>query len=133
MSERLFVYGTLMRGFVAHDRMSPDRCRYFADGTIAGKLYDLGPYPVLRADEPGTVRGELYEIVDDSLLCELDEYEGYHGRHDTCRYTRRVVSVQCADQSIEAWVYAYNPRRSVEGAVLIESGDYRDVKRGAKA
>lgn len=132
MSERLFVYGTLMRGLVAHDKMAPGRCRYVGDGTISGRLYDLGPYPVLRADEPGTVRGELYEIVDDSLLCELDEYEGYHGRHDTCRYTRCVVPVESEGKTIEAWVYAYNPRRSLEGAVMVESGDYRDVKRGAK-
>lgn len=130
MTERLFVYGTLMRGLPAHEKMSPERCRYVGDGTISGALYDLGPYPVLRADEAGTVKGELYEISDDALLCELDEYEGYHGRGDSCRYIRREVAVQTDGETVQAWVYAYNPRRNLQWAVLVESGDYREAKRG---
>lgn len=119
-----------MRGLAAHEKMAPERCKYVADGTISGALYDLGPYPVVRVEEAGTVKGELYELVDDSLLCELDEYEGYHGRDDTCRYRRRIVHVECDDMTVQAWVYAYNPRRNLTGAVLVESGDYRVVKRG---
>jgi gamma-glutamylcyclotransferase (GGCT)/AIG2-like uncharacterized protein YtfP len=133
MSEYLFVYGTLMRGLAAHERMETERVRYVGEGTISGALYDLGPYPALRLDEEGTVHGEVYELVDDAMICELDEYEGYHGHPEICRYIRSAVPVHCAGETLEAWVYYYNPRRKMEGAVLVESGDYRSVRREGNA
>lgn len=133
MSHYLFVYGTLMTGLEAHDRMESRRSRYVGQGTISGTLYDLGPHPALRLEESGTVRGEVYEILDEELIGELDVLESYHGRPEICRYARCIVPARCDGRTIAAWAYAYNPRRSLEGAVLIESGDYRDVKREAKA
>jgi gamma-glutamylcyclotransferase (GGCT)/AIG2-like uncharacterized protein YtfP len=129
MSEYLFVYGLLRTGFDSHGRMEAGRCRLVGEATIQGALYDLGPYPALRLGEPGMVHGELYEITDPALICELDEYEGYHGRHDTCRYLREPVTARGGDREVTAWVYAYNPRRSLEGAAVVASGDYRDVKQ----
>lgn len=133
MPEYLFVYGTLMRGLAAHERMSPERVRYVGDGTIPGALYDLGPYPALRLGDEGMVHGEVYELVDEAMICELDEYEGYHGRPEICRYIRSAVPVDCSGGTLEAWVYSYNPRRKLEGAVLVDSGDYRKVKREGNA
>lgn len=131
--ETLFVYGLLLRGMESHDRLDPERCRYQGEGTIGGRLYDLGPYPAIRIDEPGTVHGELYEILDPALICELDLYEGYHGRAETCRYLRCLVNVDTPGGKRDAWVYAYNPRRTLEGATPIESGDYRQAKRGNRS
>lgn len=132
MTERLFVYGSLMRGLEAHEKLETDRVRFAGEGTISGALYDLGPYPALRLDELGTVHGEVYELIDHALICEIDEYEGYHGRPETCRYVRCETAVNCNNETVKAWVYAYNPRRKLEGAVLVESGDYRDVRREGK-
>lgn len=128
MAERIFVYGLLRRGMESHERMDPERCRFEGEATASGRLYDLGPYPALRTDEPGTVHGELYEILDPALIVELDEYEGYHGRDEACRYLRRLVDVETDRGTEQAWVYAYNPRRTLTGAVVVESGDYRKVK-----
>lgn len=128
MGERLFVYGLLLRGMESNARMDPERCRFEGEATVSGRLYDLGPYPALRTGEPGTVRGELYEILDPALLCELDMYEGYHGRDETCRYLRRLTRAELGSGAVQAWVYEYNPRRTLEGAVPVESGDYRRAK-----
>lgn len=131
MGEYLFVYGLLLRGMESHGRLDPLLCRFEGEATVSGKLYDLGPYPALRIDEPGTVHGELYEITDPAIICELDEYEGYHGRDDTCRYIRREVPVQCEGKTVQAWVYAYNPRRTLTGAVAVESGEFRKTRERA--
>lgn len=129
MTETLFVYGLLLKGLEGHERLDPERCRFAGEATIEGRLYDLGPYPALRTGEPGTVHGELYEILDPALVCELDVYEGYHGRSETCRYLRRMVSVTVGNEVRQAWVYEYNPRRNMMGAVPVESGDYRQARR----
>lgn len=128
--EYLFVYGTLLRGLEAHDKLPTERARFAGEATISGRLYNLGPYPALRVDEPGTVRGELYEMLDPALICDLDIYEGYHGRPETCRFLRCTVEARMGSETRCAWAYAYNPRRTLEGALYVKSGDYRRARIG---
>ena len=71
---RLFVYGTLMQGEVAHALLA-ERARFIGPATASGyALFDLGPYPAMVRGE-GVVVGEIYEI-DEISLPELDAYEG---------------------------------------------------------
>ncbi len=87
MSRRLFVYGSLKRGFVHHERLA--RAEWLREASTAPGhgLIVQGVYPALVVVRGATsiVHGELYR-VGDALLAELDEFE------DVPRlYVRRAV------------------------------------------
>jgi len=42
---KLFVYGTLRRGFELHSYLRRQSARFLGEGIIGGRLYDLGEYP----------------------------------------------------------------------------------------
>lgn len=73
-SSRLFVYGTLRAGHVAHGMLQGARF-LGSRGAPGFRLVDLGEYPAIVPGE-GTVAGELYE-VDDATLEAIDQYEGH--------------------------------------------------------
>ena len=114
ISDRLFVYGTLMRGFdhpmakllsVNADFLGEARCR--------GRLYLIKHYPglVLSEDPADVVFGELFRLRDrDALLREFDMYEACgEGFPQPTEYLRRMLSLTLADGSArEAWTYVYN-------------------------
>ena len=53
----LFAYGTLMRGYALHGVLARG-ATWLAEGSVRGRLLDLGAYPGLVAG-PGRVRGEV--------------------------------------------------------------------------
>ncbi len=128
MLDRLFVYGTLMRGFdhpmsqllARHaDYLGPAHCR--------GRLYLVKHYPglVISGDPADIVFGELYQVHrPEELLRELDMYEACgEGFAEPTEYLRRIVPViQEDDTAIEAWVYVYN--WPVTGLPRIASGRF---------
>ena len=71
---RLFIYGTLKRGFPAAGRMAG--ATYVGDAATepSWTLLNLGRYPGLVAGRDA-VRGELYDVPA-ALLPTLDAYEG---------------------------------------------------------
>ena len=105
---RVFVYGTLKRGFPNYGFIPPD-ARY------AGEYRTSDAYPLLIGghwftpyllDEPGRghqVKGEIFE-VDDAALAILDELEsvglanGYHRKEI-------VLKALATNQAEVAWVY----------------------------
>jgi gamma-glutamylcyclotransferase (GGCT)/AIG2-like uncharacterized protein YtfP len=113
-SDRLFVYGTLMRGFDhpmaqllsrGADFLGQARCR--------GRLYLIKHYPglVLSGDPADTVFGELYRLRQPAeLLREFDMYEACgEGFAQPTEYVRQMLSVTLADGAVsEAWTYLYN-------------------------
>jgi gamma-glutamylcyclotransferase (GGCT)/AIG2-like uncharacterized protein YtfP len=115
----VFVYGTLKESRRLRSMLRDvSRWRVLGPGTIAGRLYDAGPYPVLAmSDNPNDrVPGLLVKLESgDAALARLDDYEDVsHGL-----YERRRVPVQLDESTTdEAWVYVY--RRSVEGFHRIE-------------
>jgi len=128
VTNRVFVYGTLRKGFGNH-RLLED-AKFIGDGEISGHLYLCYGLPmVLRhKDTPreegssGTPRvvGEVYE-VDQFQLGDLDTLEG----HPTC-YKREVTNVTMEDgTSIPAHCYFMPQHRLHKNATLIESGDYK--------
>ncbi len=72
---RVFVYGSLKRGFGLHwvlegQRFIGDTCT-----TPGFRLYDVGWFPAMVRDPDGiAIQGELYD-VDAGCLAELDRVE----------------------------------------------------------
>lgn len=114
ISDRLFVYGTLMRGFDhpmaqllsrSADFLGNARCR--------GRLYLVKHYPglVLSDDPDDVVHGELFRLrARDELLREFDMYEACgEGFAAPTEYVRQMFAVTLDDGSAsEAWTYLYN-------------------------
>lgn len=118
--DRLFVYGTLMRGHSAHRRMSPG-LRYLGPAQAAGTLYDLGPWPGFRPGE-GFAEGELYAIDDPAALARLDDWEGIDPAAPAAGEYVRVV-LELLAPAVRAWGYVHRGPRA--GAPLV-SGRWRD-------
>jgi len=114
ISDRLFVYGTLMRGFDhpmaqllsrAADFVGEARCR--------GRLYRVKHYPglVLSDDPDDVVFGEVYRLRRPAeLLREFDMYEACgEGFSEPTEYIRRMLPVTLdGGAASEAWTYLYN-------------------------
>lgn len=88
--KNLFVYGTLMSGQRAADKMSDGK--YLGDYRLDGyAMYNLGRYPGIIPMGGECVYGELYEISED-MIPVLDEYE-----EEGSLYHRREVMVRACD------------------------------------
>ena len=128
ISDRLFVYGTLMRGFDHPMAQLLSRSADFlGEATCRGRLYLIKHYPgLILSDGPADiVSGELYRLRDrDALLGELDIYEACgEGFPEPTEYLRRMLAVTHADGSAgEAWTYVYN--WPVTGLPHIASGKF---------
>jgi gamma-glutamylcyclotransferase (GGCT)/AIG2-like uncharacterized protein YtfP len=126
VTDRIFVYGTLMAGFDRRRRAGIDtRMHFVGRGWIQAALYDLGLFPAAIPAPDRRVVGELYEVTDDpSVLAKLDEIEGFRpSEPDTSLYLRARAEVTLEDGRREmAWVFFYNA--PLGQGQLIESGDY---------
>jgi gamma-glutamylaminecyclotransferase len=121
MSERVFVYGTLMHGQPNHHVLAELGARAVRAGATATTaaaataaprtLLDLGPYPALLAADaaegrPATrVIGELYDLPGDAL----DALDAFEEVPDL--YRRERIAVEQDGATEEAWTYvlAGNP------------------------
>lgn len=114
MLDRLFVYGTLMRGFDhPMSQLLSRHADYLGPARCQGRLYLVKHYPGLAlSDDPaGIVFGELYRMHrPEELLRELDMYEACgEGFTEPTEYLRRMLPVTPADgPASEAWTYIYN-------------------------
>lgn len=95
---RLFVYGTLKKGFNNHHFLQD--ATYIEEATIKGTLLNLGWFPGYIPEGEGEVHGEVYEI-NDEILKRIDHLEGHPDF-----YTRKDVG----DFSI----YYYNKQDGVQ-------------------
>ena len=131
-SDRLFVYGTLMRGYVhPMAKLLSANADFLGEATCRGKLYLVKHYPglVLSDDADDIVHGELYRLREaEALLREFDMYEACgEGFPEPTQYVRQMLQVALADGSVsEAWTYIYN--WPVEKLKLIESGRFLQAK-----
>jgi gamma-glutamylcyclotransferase (GGCT)/AIG2-like uncharacterized protein YtfP len=128
ISDRLFVYGTLMRGF-DHPmaRLLAGHADFLGEATWRGQLVLVKHYPgLLLSDVPSDrVHGELFQLrVPDELLREFDMYEACgEGFPEPTEYLRQLVDVTGADGvTAPAWTYIYN--WPVTGLPRIESGRF---------
>jgi len=113
MADRLFVYGTLR----------PDRApaeivdivaqfHRLGEGTVHGRLYDLGDYPGIVLDpKAGQVKGEIFAIPQSpGALARLDAYEEYHpaARRESLFLRRKTTVTLTNGTQSQCWVYVYN-------------------------
>jgi gamma-glutamylcyclotransferase (GGCT)/AIG2-like uncharacterized protein YtfP len=113
-SDRLFVYGTLMRGF-DHPmaRLLSQHADFVAEATCRGQLFLVKHYPGLLLSDAASdlVHGELFHLrVADELLRELDMYEACgEGFPEPTEYLRQLIEVTLPDGTTEkVWTYVYN-------------------------
>ena len=113
-SDRLFVYGTLMRGFdhpmAALLSRSAD---FIGEARCRGRLYRVKHYPglVLSEEADDVVFGEVYRLRQRAeLLREFDMYEACgEGFAEPTEYVRQMLPVTLEDGAVgEAWTYVYN-------------------------
>lgn len=120
----LFVYGTLRSGeraSLAHPA-NVARCSLVGDDEINGELYQIGGFPGLKmlhkhgmySPDKAIVKGEVFQILDESLVRSLDAYEGY-----PTLFTRQQVLTA---RGRTVWVYIFN--HPVKQENLIRSGDW---------
>ena len=81
------------------------------NGTVDGRLYDLGSYPglVIGERQGGLVHGEVLRLQRPAVtLGWLDDYECVTGRGKRDPYVRRLLPVTVdGGQTITAWAYVY--------------------------
>lgn len=149
----IVLYGSLCRAEPAHARLGLEAALAFVGArAIAGRLFDLGPYPGLvrdgvgpgddarhalhdrAADRRGDDRfvAELYRIVDASALARLDGFEGYDARRpERSLFVRRPIELERFGGStrarLTAWVYVY--AGPVDGRPRIVGESWRDYRR----
>ena len=113
-SDRLFVYGSLMRGF-DHPmaRLLSANADFVGEAKCRGRLYLVKHYPgLLLSDDPADlVFGELYRLRQrDAMLREFDMYEACgESLAQPTEYLRQALQVALDDGAAsEAWTYVYN-------------------------
>ena len=114
ISDRLFVYGTLMRGF-DHPmaKLLSRSADFIGEARCRGRLYCIKHYPglVLSEDPADIVFGEVYRLrAREALLREFDMDEACgEGFPEPTEYIRKRLMVTLGDGSArEAWTYVYN-------------------------
>lgn len=124
--DMIFVYGTLRSGERADLAKSSHQFDVARVGNdvINGKLYHLGAYPGVMTPaypEPVVfdyskplVHGEVFLVLNTSIMALLDAYEGYPTLYD------RVQVPTARGKTV--WVYIYN--HPVTSDQLIEGGDW---------
>lgn len=132
---KVFVFGTLKRGFANHAEV-------LRDIACLGDYRTVERYPLVVAGrwfspvmlpEPGIghrVSGELY-AVDDDKLAELDHVESTHLPDG---YRRRAVAVEClATGAVETAQVYMKPRHLVTAIHSDHLADYQDRRYVPKA
>jgi gamma-glutamylcyclotransferase (GGCT)/AIG2-like uncharacterized protein YtfP len=132
---RVFVYGTLKRGFCNHHLLKNSVFAGSASTASAYRLLD-GEFPVIRDRGPDRlqVSGELYD-VDDATLARLDELEGVsEGMYD--RATIEVATVTPPHERSLAFAYIgcgpYWDSQSLPSCRTLDAQGHIDWKPGQK-
>lgn len=125
MPQYIFAYGTLRLN--AQHKMAKKLAAAASLVNLGyiskAKLYKIDWYPAMiqEGTEDDIVVGDIFHFEDESLLLELDEYEGINV--EPYEYRRELVKAHTDGGEIECWVYWYNiPLPS--NATLIDSGDF---------
>lgn len=124
---RLFVYGTLRKGFRSHGLLQRCRPRLLGAGLVQGRLYDLGEYPGAAEGAGGAdrVHGELYWLPRAEVAFKvLDSFEGFDpARPGSNEFERKETTVtRAGGGEMRAWIY-WLSRSHVPGRRIL-SGNY---------
>ncbi len=75
---KLFVYGTLKRGF--HNHGIVQHCKFLGEATTktaSFTMYDLGAFPGVSIIGNDKIVGEVFELPDAATLARTDQLEGH--------------------------------------------------------
>ncbi len=114
---RVFVYGTLKRGFWNHRLLSDGRACFIGRDRVKGQMHSLGAFPSVALTTKGTVHGEVYEVTADTLA-RLDLIEGVPRFYQRTRVRMST--------GMEAWIYNMEPER-LAGRERVPSGCWEEV------
>lgn len=104
MTDYLFVYGTLKRGYCRSFLLKEADFLGEAETLPGFRLFDCGEYPGMVHSPHGQgIRGELYRILP-ALLPALDECEGVAEG----LYLRETVPLRPPHDQLLVWSYIYN-------------------------
>jgi len=120
----LFVYGTLRNTYDnPMAQLLRKNARFVGHGYVPGRLFDLGWYPgaTYEPDSTHRVWGDVFTLTDESILKQLDEYEGIENHPDD-EYARIDVPVQMGDEQLLCQMYVFLKTDGQQ--TLIESGNY---------
>ena len=102
MADKVFVYGTLMKGHGNHGYYL-SQSEFLGKGEIASyALYAVSSFPGIVPEVGEKVKGEDY-IVDRDTLKRLDSLEG-----EGSLYLRKLVEVLVEGQIVQGWTYIWN-------------------------
>jgi gamma-glutamylcyclotransferase (GGCT)/AIG2-like uncharacterized protein YtfP len=131
MPNHIFVYG-LLKSMYDNEaaRFIRKHCILIGEGTVPGRLFDLGTYPgiVYETNAKTFVTGEVFEIITNKagLVEYLDEFEECGPDFEQPNeYRKEVIPVNVNGTIYQASSYIYN--RNLEGLKVIESGNYNDI------
>jgi len=112
MEKPFFVYGSLMQGFWNEEKYLKGKVIRRVPGKTNGRLYHIENkgFPAL-IEGMETVYGEVIWVKDfKEVVCELDDMENFsESKKHKSQYVRVVQPVMMNGQSIEAYIYRYNP------------------------
>ena len=111
MSQLIFVYGSLKKGFHNHRVMEMAKARFLSKAQSkdrAFSLFSLGSFPALdlaKSDEtPFKIEGELYEVPNNGVPV-IDRLES--------GYTKGMITLDAGDHGlVEANVYYLRPYKA---------------------
>lgn len=115
---KLFVYGTLKRGYNM-ERIAPN-ARYIDSAVLYGyRIYNLGSYPAIYPGEEDEdfVYGEVWEVPEEEVT-NLDRYEG--GAYVRVRVDVVIATPNDSDplEIVTANTYLYRDDPSTFGIYL---------------
>ncbi len=130
MTDKVFIYGTLKRGFPNHAQCMTDySCIGPVRTVLAFPLLIAGPwYSIQMLPEPGRghrVSGELYEVDNDGLAL-LDGFESVGQPNG---YTRKLIDVDGLTRDIHRNVWAYFKDRALIDPIHSEPLSRYDLDR----
>jgi len=114
MTDYLFACGTLQPGFAPDGAAeAAAKLRDVGQGFVYGELYELEGYPGVAPDpeSKNRISGTVLELPEDeSVLSQLDEYEGYDSRDpEASEFVRVRQAVELSGGgTLECWIYRYN-------------------------
>jgi gamma-glutamylcyclotransferase (GGCT)/AIG2-like uncharacterized protein YtfP len=123
---KLFVYGTLMKGFENFNKYLKGKIKEIKRGYTYGKLYHLSKdnYPALL-DGKDKVWGEIITFYDDGqIMKEIDKAEEVFDKSPTyLREKRKVFYEDGKQEFIDMYIYKKNI--DSKSHIYIESGDWK--------
>lgn len=123
---RMFVYGTLKRGFPNHGLL--DGAQFVGEATTIHRYpmivqgTHFSPVMIPEEEQGHRIRGEVWD-VDDERLAALDHLESTH--LPTGYIRKRIRVVLEGGTSCDAWVY-FKPRDRIKIVHSEPHADYQD-------